>query len=185
MTTVDDRVAGIFEGLEVPEGVKAELIRGEIVLTVGPDMVHNLIVAAIQDQIPHARWRRLQTQDLTIPGAASQPQPDLVVFERGAVEEFGRLLPAPAVTLVVEVVSKTSVDRDYRTKRLMYAEGTIPAYLIVDPVEGVCVLLTEPSSATPSGLPDYRTERTSRFGDPVPVGVLELTLETEDFQTYA
>ncbi len=107
------------------------------------------------------------------------------MYERGAVEGPGRLIPAPVVTLVVEVVSKASVDRVHRTKRLMYAEGTIPAYLIVDPVEGVCVLLTEPSDATPSGLPDYRTERTSRFGDPVPVGVLELTLDTEDFQTYS
>jgi Uma2 family endonuclease len=186
MTAVDDRVTEIFENLEVPEGFKAELIRGEIVVMAGPDMVHNLIVAAIQHQIPYASWRALQTQDLAIPGDRSEPQPDLVVFERGAVEESGRLLPAPAVKLVVEVVSKTSVDRDYRTKRGMYAEGTIPAYLIVDPIEGVCMLLTEPSDDEMlSRLPDYRSERTSRFGRPIPIDVLGLTLETTDFQRYA
>lgn len=150
----------------------------------GPDMVHNLIVLAIQHQIPYDRWRPLTTQDLAIPGQTSEPQPDLVVFERGAVEEHGRLLPSPSVTLVVEVVSRTSVDRDYRTKREMYAEGVIPAYLIVDPIEGRCVLLTELDGGAGTGQPRYMSERTSKFGDPVPVDALGVTLDTADFQRY-
>lgn len=151
----------------------------------GPDMVHNLIVLAIQHQVPYGRWRALTTQDLTIPGEASEPQPDLVVFERGAVEEHGRLLPSPVVTLVVEVVSRTSVDRDYRTKREMYAEGMIPAYLIVDPIKEVCVLLTELSQASGSGVPGYMSERTSKFGEAVPLDLLGISLDTTEFQRYA
>ncbi|WP_031067878.1 Uma2 family endonuclease [Streptomyces sp. NRRL WC-3742] len=185
MTAIDDRMTGIFENLEVPEGIKAELIRGEIVMTAGPDMVHNLIVLAIQHQLPYDRWRPLATQDLAIPGQASEPQPDLVVFERGAVEECGRLLPSPAVTLVVEVVSRTSVDRDYRTKRELYAEGTVPAYLIVDPIKGECMLLTELGQAPGSGLPRYTSEQTSKFGEPIPMDLLDVTLDTSEFQTYA
>ncbi|MEV7356738.1 Uma2 family endonuclease [Kitasatospora sp. NPDC091276] len=184
MTASDDRMTGIFENLEVPEGIKAELIRGEIVMTAGPDMVHDLIVLAIQHQLPYGRWRPLTTQDLGIPGQASEPQPDLVVFERGAVQEHGRLLPSPAVTLVVEVVSKTSVDRDYRTKRELYAEGSVPAYLIVDPIKGVCVLLTGLGRDPGSGLPRYMSERTSKFGEPAPVSLLEIDLDTTDFQQY-
>ncbi|AUG77166.1 hypothetical protein CFP65_2328 [Kitasatospora sp. MMS16-BH015] len=185
MTAVDDRVTAIYENLEVPEGFKAELIKGEIVMLAGPDRVHNWIVESILDQIPRAGWHRAQTQDIAIPGQASEPQPDLVVYERGAVEGPGRLIPAAAVTMVVEVVSKTSVDRDHRTKRLMYAEGAIPVYLIVDPLQGVCVLLTEPSEETVSGLPDYCSERTSRFGADIPVEVLGITLDTTEFQTYS
>ena len=184
MTAVDDRVIRIFEDLEVPEGFKAELIRGEIVMTPGPDLVHNMIVTSIMDQIPRTRWLRVQTQDIAIPGEASEPQPDLVVLESGA-QNRGRLIPAPALTLVVEVVSRTSVDRDYKTKREMYAAGAIPAYLIVDPFLGVTVLLTEPavgSGVCPTG---YRVERTSTFGEPVPIPVLDLTLDTGDFQTIS
>ncbi|MEU8919362.1 Uma2 family endonuclease [Kitasatospora sp. NPDC048545] len=70
-------------------------------------------------------------------GEAGEPQPDPVVFERGVVAEAGRLLPASAVTVAVEVVSRTSVHRNYRTEREMYAQGGIPAYLIVDPLK-VC-----------------------------------------------
>ncbi len=184
MTAVDDRVLAIFENLEVPEGFKAELIKGEIVMTAGPDKVHNFIVESVQDQIPRTRWHRLQTQDLAIPGEASEPQPDLVVIERGADEGAGRLIPAPAVTMVLEVVSRTSGYRDHRTKREMYAAGSIAVYLIVDPIEGVCSLLTEPSRAAASGRPDYLSERTSKFGDPVPVDVLGIVLDTTEFQTY-
>ncbi|MER7735699.1 hypothetical protein ABTX80_32935 [Streptomyces erythrochromogenes] len=36
-----------FESLAAPEGVKVELLRGEIVMTAGPDVVHNLIVLFI------------------------------------------------------------------------------------------------------------------------------------------
>lgn len=68
---------------------------------------------------------------------------------------------------------------------MRYAEREVPAYLTADPVEGVCVLLAEPSGATASGLPDCRSERTSRFGDPVPVTALGVTLDTAEFQTYA
>ncbi len=185
MTAIDDRMTGIFENLEVPEGFKAELIRGEIVMMAGPDMVHNLIIRAIQHQTPYARWNALTTQDVAFVGAVSEPQPDLVVFERGVVEESGRLLPAPAVTLVVEVVSKTSVFRDHRTKRELYAEGGIPVYLIVDPIKGVCVLLTEPTSASASGMPDYVAERTTKFGEPVPLDLLGITLDTAEFQPYS
>ncbi|MFJ8624140.1 Uma2 family endonuclease [Kitasatospora sp. NPDC093550] len=184
MTAIDDRVTGIFENLEVPEGFKAELIRGEIVMTAGPDMVHNIIVEAIRDQLPRARWHRLTTQDIDLPGLTSEPQPDLVVFEREAYEGPGRLVPAAVLTLVVEVVSKTSVLRDYRTKRELYAEGQIPAYLIVDPIKGISVLLTEPGR-TASGAPDYAVERTAKFGESIPVDPLGSMIDTSEFQTYS
>ncbi|MFF2349048.1 Uma2 family endonuclease [Kitasatospora sp. NPDC058115] len=185
MTAIDDRMTGIFENLEVPEGFKAELIRGEIVMTARPDLAHSLIVEAIVDQVPRSRWHRLQTQDVAFPADASEPQPDLVVIERGAVEGPGRLVPAPAVTLVVEVVSKTSVLRDYRTKRELYAEGAVPVYLIVDPIKGLCVLLTEPTPAGASGAPDYAAERTTKFGEPVPLDLLGVVLDTSEFRTYS
>lgn len=185
MTAVDERpttrAARIFEDLEVPEGFKAELLRGDIVMMAGPDRVHNGIVESVQDQIPHERWRRLQTQDIAIPSEASEPQPDLVVLERGAVEGPGRLVPASAVTLLLEVVSKSSVDRDYGVKRSIYAAGRVPAYLIIDPMAAHCVLLTEPTGSGEEA--DYQVERTTKFGDPVPLDVLGVELDTSEFQT--
>lgn len=181
MTAVDDRAIQLFEQLEVPEGYKAELLRGEIVMMAGPDWVHNMIVQSVADQIPRERWDRLQTQDIAIPGEASEPQPDLVVYERGAFQGPGRLVPAPAVTLLLEVVSKSSVDRDYRVKRSIYAAGRVPAYLIVDPWAGRCVLLTEPTGGGEGA--DYAVERISKFGDTVPLDAVGTVLATEEFRT--
>lgn len=170
-----------FEELEVPEGFKAELLRGEIVMMAGPDLVHNRIVTSIADQIPAARWDRLQTQDVAIHSEASEPQPDLVVLEREAGPESGRLLPSESVTLVVEVVSQTSVHRDYVLKRSLYAAGRVPGYLVVDPLAGKCFLLTEPFGEGQEA--DYRVQRMALFGDPLPLDPLGTKLDTGEFQT--
>ncbi|KIF69968.1 hypothetical protein HY68_17555 [Streptomyces sp. AcH 505] len=186
MTAVDDRpitddVVEFFEALEVPEGYVAELLRGEIVMMAGLDLVHNRIVQSVQDQIPYSRFERLQTQDIAIPGEQSEPQPDLVVLERGGGPESGRLLPSDVLTLVVEVVSKTSVDRDYGEKRSIYAAGKVPAYLVIDPMAAHCVLLTEPTGDGEAA--DYQVENTVKFGLSVPLDLLDVTLDTSEFQT--
>ncbi|MFD7895740.1 Uma2 family endonuclease [Streptomyces sp. NPDC059743] len=188
MTAVDERpitratrAAKTFEDLEVPEGYKAELLRGDIVMMAGPDRVHNAIVELVQDQIPRKNWRRMQTQDIAIPGEESEPQPDLVILERVAKIGPGRLIPAADITMLLEVVSKTSVDRDYGEKRSMYAAGRVPAYLIIDPTEQQCVLLTEPVGSGEAA--DYRVERTTKFGDPVPLDLLGVELDTSEFET--
>ena len=182
MTAVDERgMTKYFEELEPPEGVKVELLRGEIVMMAAPDLVHNRIVADVQDQIPRKRWERLQTTDVDIIGEASEPIPDLLVLERGVAPASGNLVPSQLATLVVEVVSKTSVDRDYGVKRSIYAAGKIPAYLIVDPIVAHCVLLTDPVGEGDQA--DYRGQWITKFGDPVVLESLDLKLDTSEFGT--
>ncbi|UNO44172.1 Uma2 family endonuclease [Streptomyces sp. MST-110588] len=171
----------LLENLQVPDGLKAELLRGEIVLTASPDWVHNCIVTDVMDQIPRQRWRRVQTQDVDILGENSEPVPDLVVLERGAGPVSGRLLPSAVLTLLVEVVSRTSVERDYDIKRSVYAAGRVPAYLIIDPLIGRCVLLTEPTGSGDGA--DYAVQRITEFGDPVPLDLLDVGLDTRAFRT--
>lgn len=187
MTAVEDRptttgIVQLFESLTVPEGVRVELLRGEIVMMAAPDVVHNDIVEAVQDQIPRSRWRRLQTQHVTLHREASRPQPDLVVIERGVGPRQGDLIPVEIVTMVVEVVSKTSVERDYGVKRLIYAAAHIPAYLVIDPVMGQCVFFTEPVGEGDQA--DYRGRRITKFGDRTPLEPLDLDLDTHEFETY-
>ncbi|MBC3988169.1 Uma2 family endonuclease [Streptomyces sp. AC563] len=171
----------IFATLEAPGELRAELLRGEIVMTGGPDWTHNMIVTRVRNQVPQNRWYPVATQDIAIPGEVSEPQPDLVVIEHGAFDGRSRLVPAPATTLLLEVVSKTSKHRDHVTKRSIYAAGQVPAYLIIDPYAATCVLLTEPRGSGEAA--DYRTERTSEFGEPVPIGALGIDLDTSEFGT--
>ncbi|MFI2432119.1 Uma2 family endonuclease [Streptomyces sp. NPDC018693] len=183
MTAVDERgVAEFFEGFEPPDGLKTELLRGEIVMMASPDLVHNLIVAAVQDQIPRRHWVRIQTQDVDVVDEASEPVPDLVVVAPEVLPASGRLLPCSLITMVVEVVSKTSVHRDYGVKRSIYAAGNVPAYLIVDPIMAQCVLLTRPAGKGEDA--DYRTQHIAKFGEPLPLDVLGVELDTSEFGTF-
>ncbi|MFE8943870.1 Uma2 family endonuclease [Streptomyces sp. NPDC007856] len=187
MTAVDDRpmttgMVKIFEELEPPEGVKMELLRGVIVMMASPDIVHNMIVADVQDQIPRQRWSRLQTQDVDILDEASEPVPDLVVVARDALPDSGRLLPSKLVTMVMEVVSKSSIHQDYVVKRSIYAAGKIPAYLILDPIMAHCVLLTKPTGQGEDA--DYLSQEIIKFGDPVPLEILGLEVDTSEFGTF-
>ncbi|MFC7893537.1 Uma2 family endonuclease [Streptomyces sp. NPDC057381] len=183
MTAVDERgVAEFFAGFEPPEGLEVELLRGEIVMTASPDLVHNMIVEDVLDQIPRRRWSRLQTQDVDIIDEASEPVPDLVVLARDALPGSGRLLPSGLLKLVVEVVSKTSVIRDYTIKRSTYAAGKVPAYLVVDPIMAHCVLFTLPAGAGEDA--EYQAQLTVKFGDPLSLETLGLDLDTSEFGTF-
>ncbi|BFO21390.1 hypothetical protein SHKM778_77780 [Streptomyces sp. KM77-8] len=94
MTAVDERgMTRFFEEFEAPEG-SGSSFSGEIVMMASPDLVHNLIVADVQDQIPRRSWARLQTQDVDIVGEASEPVPDLVVLDPDVLPASGRLLPS-------------------------------------------------------------------------------------------
>ncbi len=183
MTAVDERgMTKYFEGFEPPEGVKVELLRGVIVMMAAPDLVHNMIMEGLVDQLPRSRWARLQTQDVDIVGEASEPVPDLVVVARDDVPNSGPL-PSPLITMVVEVVSKSSVHQDYVVKRSIYAAGRVPAYLVIDPVMAHSVLLTRPAGDGEDA--DYLSQEITKFGDSLPLEILGLEVDTSEFGTYA
>ncbi|MGX9889927.1 Uma2 family endonuclease [Streptomyces sp. NPDC002276] len=183
MTVVDERgLAHYLDKFEPPEGVKAELLRGVIVMMASPDLVHNLVVLHTQRQIPMDRWYPIQTQDVDIVGEESVPIPDLVVVAPDVLPASGHLLPSQLVTMVVEVVSKSSVHQDYLVKRSIYAAGKVPAYLILDPIMAQCVLLTKPAGQGEDA--DYLSQEIIKFGNPVPLEVLGLELDTSEFGTF-
>ncbi|GGT61341.1 Uma2 family endonuclease [Streptomyces purpureus] len=183
MTAVDERgMTKYFEGFEPPDGVKVELLRGVIVMMAAPDLVHNMIMEGLVDQLPRSRWARLQTQDVDIVGEASEPVPDLVVVARDDVPTSGPL-PSPLITMVVEVVSKSSVHQDYVVKRSIYAAGRVPAYLVIDPVMAHSVLLTRPAGDGEDA--DYLSQEITKFGDSLPLEILGLEVDTSEFGTYA
>lgn len=67
-------------------------------------------------------------------------------------------------------------------KRSIYAAGKIPAYLVVDPIMAQCVLLTKPAGQGEDA--DYLSQEIVKFGDPVPLEVLGVELDTTEFGTF-
>lgn len=183
LTQADVLLEG-FLALDTPEGFRAELIEGEIVVTPPPDGDHEDCISHIAKQVI-----RLSRTDMdfsgnkglklksggacpknhAIPDATFAPT-DLRLY-RGA-EPW---MPCDGVAMVVEVTS-TRPRTDREDKRRCYARGAVPLYLLVDREASSVTLFSEPEGD------DYRQLCTIPFGKsltlPEPFG---FDLETAAF----
>jgi Uma2 family endonuclease len=138
LLTVDDRRLRMTEAefLALPESNEhIELVDGEVVFIPGPTLLHQLLVKALLRALDD--WSREHPPAL----AASAPldvrrgparilQPDLVLWRQGLVDRSTPIQAAP--TLCVEILSKNATY-DRIAKRLLYAEGGVLEYWLVDP----------------------------------------------------
>ena len=129
-----------FLSLVEPDGYRAELIGGEIVLSSPPDGNHQVIVGEIIQQVI-----RNSVEEMDFSGYKGLIVPDRGIPDAGRVIPDGTFLPARAnlvrgappwmaaagVAMVVEVTeSQPWLDRE--TKRRSYAQAGIPLYLLID-----------------------------------------------------
>ncbi|MDX2936507.1 Uma2 family endonuclease [Streptomyces ipomoeae] len=173
-----------FLALDTPEGFRAELIEGEIVVTPPPDGDHEDCIELIVQQV----YRRSRTdmqfsgnkglklgtaegcpKDHVIPDGTFAPR--ALRLYRGA----DSWMPCQGVVMVLEVTS-TRPKADREVKRRCYARSGIPFYLLVDRDTSEVTLLSDPRED------DYRQRRTIPFGKPIPLPEpFAFDLETSDF----
>ncbi|GAA2056012.1 Uma2 family endonuclease [Catenulispora yoronensis] len=168
MKAVEDRdvqwILQAFLELEanLPEGLRAELIDGEIVLVPPADGTHENVVTRISRQI----MANCPDIDIWTGKGIETPRgrfiPDLVAGPVGFVIGMPSWAPADGFHLVVEVTCSRP-DDDRHAKRLGYAEAGIPLYLLVDRERGDCVLRAEPENG------DYRAGHRVPIGEAVPL----------------
>ena len=138
------------EFLEADEedGYRYELARGVVEVTEVPNDPHGVVVSNLYDGVS---WYRRNHPDyiyrygggnefrLWLPGLVSGRNPDLAVVLRHAPKDRrGRRLPV----LAAEVVSRSSIERDYVIKREEYLAYGLLEYWIVDPIERKVTVLT-------------------------------------------
>jgi Uma2 family endonuclease len=137
-----------FLEAEVEEGYRYELARGVLEVSEVPDDPHGVVVCNLYRAVGRydaQRPRRLYRYgggnefQFLLPGMISGRNPDLGVVLRGAPKDWrGRRIPA----LAAEVVSRSSIDRDYHIKRQEYLAFGLLEYWIVDPLERKVTVLT-------------------------------------------
>jgi Putative restriction endonuclease len=140
-----------FEFAEVQEGYRYELARGFIVVGEVPNLYHAYLVAFMRDRLVeykvghtgriHIILGSMESK-LLIPDWESERHPDLAIYltrPRGPKNRtlWRRWIPE----VVAEIVSPTSVDRDYVEKREEYWTLGVKEYWIVDAAMGQVLLL--------------------------------------------
>jgi Uma2 family endonuclease len=142
--SVDQYDAMVKHGI-LTENDPVELIRGLLVQKMSKNSPHRIATSQalpiLIGVLPPTRWH-LQTQDpIRLPD--SSPEPDHAVI-RGRPNDYRTSHPtARDIGLVVEVAD-TSLAYDRGEKKALYAEARIPTYWIVNLIDGVLELYTNP-----------------------------------------
>lgn len=173
-----------FLALDTPEGFRAELIEGEIVVTPPPDGDHEDYIGLILEQVITRSRTKMQfsgNKGLKLRSGGGCPKNHVIPDGTFAPTEL-RLyrgadpwMPCEGVALVVEVTSsKPAADRT--GKRHCYARGAVPLYLLVDREQSSVTLFSDPQGD------DYRQHCTIPFGKSIRLPApFALDLETDAF----
>jgi Uma2 family endonuclease len=159
MIVATDRRLSLDDYLNYDDGTDAryELVDGELVpMSLGKGE-HSTIIMMLRDVL-HDQAKAMEQRWVVIPALAGirSPRgtrwdtvriPDITVMH---LDQWDSLrgheavidLNEPPPLLVVEVVSESTKRVDYRSKRSEYAVLDIPEYWIVDPIDGVVIILT-------------------------------------------
>ncbi|MFF4797206.1 Uma2 family endonuclease [Streptomyces sp. NPDC001351] len=173
-----------FLALDTPEGFRAELIEGEIVVAPPPDGDHEDYIGLIVNQVIRRSRTDMQfsgNKGLKLQGGGGCPK-DHVIPDGTFAPMNLRLyrgadswMPCEGVTMVLEVTS-TKPKADREAKRRCYARGGIPLYLLVDRDASSITLFSDPEKD------DYREHCTRPLGKPLTLPEpFAFDLETTDF----
>ncbi|MDQ0760345.1 Uma2 family endonuclease [Streptomyces canus] len=173
-----------FLALDTPEGFRAELIEGEIVVTPPPDGDHEDYIELVVNQVYRRSGTDMQfsgnkglklqsgsdcLKDHVIPDGTFAPRK--LRLYRGA----DSWMPCDGVAMVLEVTS-TKPKADREAKRRCYARGGIPLYLLIDREASSVTLFSDPEKG------DYREHCTRPFGKPLRLPEpFAFDMETADF----
>ncbi|MFJ4187489.1 Uma2 family endonuclease [Kitasatospora sp. NPDC089509] len=173
-----------FLSLHSPEGFRAELIEGEIIVAPPPDGDHEDHINHLTKQV----IRRSKTdmslsnnKGLRLVSGGLCPKNHVIPDAMYAPEELRILRGAPpwmepdGIELVAEVTS-SKPNQDRIAKRHCYARAGIPLYLLIDREKSQVSLFSKPHRD------EYTEVHLAAFGEPLALPApFEFELDTKDF----
>ncbi|WP_438296576.1 Uma2 family endonuclease [Streptomyces sp. HUAS TT7] len=152
------------EELNTPDGYKAELIRGKIVVSPWSKLRYlrpmRLLRSQLEAHAPKAHIADTSPFLFRFPAAERGYGPDLFVADEAAFEAEGRHADGGALSLVAEFTSLSTRDADWEEKVAVYGQ-LVPVYLVLDMQAAEITCFWDPS---PHG---YRSRTTAPFGRPL------------------
>ncbi|MFJ1703558.1 Uma2 family endonuclease [Kitasatospora sp. NPDC088346] len=157
--------------LDVPEGWRAEIEEGQIVLVPPPGKGHNLIAGEVHDALVRCLPPEIgayQTLGVEIVQSERIYVPDLVVVDKELLKQPDRgdadPVDASEILLAVEITSAGNARHDRTRKLWAYAHAPVPHYLLIDRFDEhgpTVTLFSEPVNGA------YRRSLRTPFGKPV------------------
>ncbi|ANZ17784.1 Uma2 family endonuclease [Streptomyces noursei] len=171
------------EAAEEASGLRAEIIRGVLMMSPTPCGKHagtiNAISKQLLGQLP-AHLDVFQVASVPLPGDPDDyATPDLLICDAGFGESDEWLADPGDAELVVEVVSKGNSTKDTRDMVAWYADAGIPGYLLVDPRDGTWTVYSVPRGG------EYQARRHGLYGEDVEVPDLGVKIATGSLARYA
>ena len=173
-----------FLALRTPEGFRAELIDGEIIVSPPPGGHHERVISRVVRQMMRKSEMEMDfsgNRGLVLPSGGRCPKNHAIpdgVFAPVELDLFDvddSYMTPQGLALVVEVTSSRP-DNDREAKRHCYARGGIPLYLLVDRERGTVTLFSEPAGD------EYAESHTGVFGKPIKLPApFSFDLDTADF----
>ncbi|MDH6113367.1 Uma2 family endonuclease [Kitasatospora sp. MAP12-15] len=167
--TQEEILLEAFLGLDTPEGLRTELIEGEIIVSLPTDGDHEDCIGVLIDQVIRSSSTRMQVsgyKGLRLPSGGRCPKNHAIPDATFAPLELRLFRGAPpwmdpdGVAMVVEVTSSKPLQ-DRIAKRHCYARAKIPLYLLIDRDESKVSVFGKPEGD------EYTEVHLAPFGKPL------------------
>ncbi|MFF3835235.1 Uma2 family endonuclease [Streptomyces sp. NPDC002458] len=176
-----------WQELDVPEGWRAEIDEGQIVLVSPPHAHHNGIAEMVQRLLYRGLPDALgiyRTLGVHVAPLDKLYVPDLVVMPTeliaAADPEASDPMDASEALLIVEITSRGNAREDRTKKYRAYARAGVPMYVLIDRFDtrgAMTTLFTEPNEDG-----TYKRSDAVPFGKPLPLPEpFDVTLLTDGF----
>lgn len=166
--------------MEVPDGYRAEIIRGSIVVSPWSQGFYLPIMRSIRTQLePHAPKGHIVDVApflFAFPEQERAYGPDVYAADERAFQGRGRYVDGEALSLAVELTSTSTRDADWEDKVPAYGKHGVPVYLLLDMQEESATVFWAPSEK------GYTSHTTVPFGKTLHVPApFDCELDTSGF----
>ncbi|QKW06463.1 Uma2 family endonuclease [Streptomyces sp. NA04227] len=179
-----EALCAALDELNVPDGYKAEVIRGNIVMSPWSRAYYLTVMDLVCDRLrPHLPdGHRISSSPAlyTFPDVERAYGPDIHVAHERTRRSTSHLLDGEGLSLVGELTSTSTRDTDWTDKAEHYSKAGVPVYLLLDMQEESATVLWSPSAK------GYAAHFTVPFGDKLHIPApFDCILDTTGFEAPA
>ncbi|MGW7256025.1 Uma2 family endonuclease [Streptomyces sp. NPDC054834] len=176
-----EELLDLLDELNVPDGYKAEIIRGSIVVSPWSlgyyTRVMRSVCSQLEPYLPDDHIIDRNPQLFVFPGIERAYGPDIHAAHAQTYEEETKCLDGEGLSFVAELTSSSTRDDDLTDKVDAYGKAGVPVYLVLDMQEKQAIVFGSPSAK------GYEVRFSKPFGEKLHIPEpFDCPLDTTGFQ---